>query len=146
MRALKRIVVLLIELVAEAVLLGLLFGVLMSSQTGLLYGVVDGSLILPVILFLNWYYLTRSVAGLALRFHRPWLYPTVVAGIFIAHMCYIITPSRLGLTPFGHATVLRFIVGGVCIVFACAFAGDWLLRKWEKAGSKQPEPLVSATS
>ena len=45
MRALKRVVVLSIELIAEALLLGCLLGVLVSNQTGLLYGVVGSALL-----------------------------------------------------------------------------------------------------
>ena len=140
MRALKLIFVLFIELLAEALLLGCLLGVLASSQVSLLYGVIGSVLAVPVVLFLHGYYLTRSLAGVVLRSRRQWLYPAVAAVLFVAHMHFALARSKSDLTPFAQATELPFLAGGACIVFACAFFGDRFLQKWTQTGGHGPEP------
>jgi hypothetical protein len=138
MRAVKRVAVWLIEVLAEALLLGCLLGALVSTQTGLLYGVIGSAMAVPVVLFLHWYYLTRAFVGMAWRNQIPWLYPAIAAALFVAHMHYALAQSKSDLTPFAQATELPFLAGGACMVFACAFGGSWLLRKWLQSGSKAP--------
>ena len=128
------IVVLFAELVGEACLLGCLLGILVSSQTGLVYGVVVSALAVPVVLFLHGYYITRALAGMLLRIHNTWLYPAIAAALFVAHMYFALARSNSDLTPFAQAKELPFLAGGACIVFACAFIGDRLLRKWTRRG------------
>ena len=140
MRALKRVVVLSMELIAEALLLGCLLGVLVSSQIGLLYGVVASALAVPVVLFLHGYYVTRALAGIALRIQTRWLYPAIAAALFVAHMHFAVARSKSDLTPFAQAMELPFLAGGACIVGACAFFGDRLLRKWTHPSSNGPSP------
>jgi hypothetical protein len=65
MQIARRITIWLLEVMLEALLFGCWLGVLLSSETGLLYGVVGSVLSVPVVLFINWYYLTRALAGLA---------------------------------------------------------------------------------
>lgn len=134
MRSLKRVVVGLIEILAEALLLGCLLGVLVSSEIGLLYGVIGSVLAVPVVLFLHWYYLSRVLVGIAWRSRYPWLYPAMAAAAFVAHMHFAVARSKSDLTPFAQAKELPFLVGGACIVFACALGGNWLLRKWTRSG------------
>lgn len=136
MWSLKRIVVWLIEVLTEALLLGCLLGALVSSKIGLLNGVIGSALALPVVLFLNWYYVTRALAGLASRSRNPWLYPAIVAVVFVVHMHLAFARLKSDLSPFGQAVELPFLVGGGCIVFVCALGGNRLMRKWTRLGNK----------
>jgi hypothetical protein len=146
MRTIKRIFVLLSELAAEVLLLGCLLGVLVSSQTGLLYGVIGSALALPVVLFLHGYYLTRCLAGLGLRSLSPWFYAAIAAALFVAHMHFAIARSKSDLTPFAQSTELPFLAVGACVVFACAFVGDRLLRKWTRPSGDAPSVLATEPS
>ncbi len=127
----------LIEVLAEAILLGCLLGALVSSETGLLYGVIGSALAVPVVLFLHWYYLTRALAGIAWRSRNPWLYPAIASVVFVAHMHFAVARSKSDLTLFARATELPFLVGGACIVFVCALGGNWLMRKWANLGGNR---------
>lgn len=62
-------------------------------------------------------------------FHRPgrWL---VQASEHREHL------SATGSS--GRAAELPFLVGGACVAFACAFGGNWLLRKWSQSSSNGP--------
>ena len=95
----------------------------MSSEIGLLYGVIGSVLAVPVVLFLHWYYLSRVLVGIAWRSRYPWLYPAMAAAAFVAHMHFAVARSKSDLTPFAQAKELPFLVGGACIVFACALGG-----------------------
>src|SRR5262245_35826461 len=100
MRSLKRIIVWLIEVLVEALLLGCLLGALVSSETGLLYGIVGSVLAVPVVLFLNGYYLTRALAGVAWRSRSRWVYPLLAAAVFLVHVSFVVTHSKGDFTPF----------------------------------------------
>ena len=141
MRALKRIVVLIVEVLAEALLLGCLLGTLVSNQIGVLNGMIGSVLAVPVVLFLNGYYLTRALAGVAWVSQKPWLYPATAAAVFVAHIHFVVARSRSDLTLFAQETELPFLVGGACIVFVCAFAGNWCFRKWTQVGNSTAPAL-----
>jgi hypothetical protein len=127
----KPILIWITEIVAEALLSGCFFGVLLSSQIGLLYGVMGGLIVLPWVLLLHWYYLTRALAA-AVRSIRPQLYPGVAATLFVIHMHIAFVRLEPDMSSLGKAMELPLVAGGACIVFACALAGNWLLRKWAK--------------
>lgn len=95
---------------------------------------VGSVLAVPVVLFLNGYYLTRALAGVAWVSRAPWVYPAVAAAFFVLHVHIVVTQSRRDLTPFAQATEIPFLAGGACIVFACAFAGNRLFRRWARGG------------
>lgn len=141
MRALKRVIVLLVEVLTEALLLGCLMGALVSNQIGMLNGMLGAVLAVPVVLFLNGYYLTRALAGVAWMSQKPWLYPVTAAAVFVAHVHYVVARSRSDLTLFAQATELPFLIGGACIVFACALGGNWLTQKWTHASNSGPQSL-----
>src|SRR5207237_6763411 len=129
----KRIVVWLMEVAAEALLLGCLLGALVASQIGLLYGVIASVLAVPVLLFLHWYYLTRALAA-AVRSIRPKLYPLIAATLFVIHMHVVFVRLKPDMSFLGKAKELPFLAGGACVVFACAYGGNWLLRMWVRRG------------
>jgi len=133
MRAVKRATVLVIEVIAEAALLGCLLGSLASRQIGLLYGVIGSVLALPVILFLHWYYLSRALAVFVWTSNRAWLYPAVAGMAFLVHMSIVfvrLNPDMINPGPFVKTTEIPFLAGGACIVFACAYGGNRFSRKW----------------
>jgi hypothetical protein len=140
MQTVKRVVVWLAEIAAEALLLGCLLGALVSNEIGLLYGVIGSVLAVPVVLFLHWYYLTRALA-VVVRSIRPQLYPLIAATLFVIHMHVVFVRLKPDMSSLGKAKELPFLAGGACIVFACAFGGNWLLRKWTQARSNGPDPL-----
>ena len=128
-----------IEVFAEGLLFGCLLGALVSSQIGLLYGVIGSALAVPVVLFLHGYYLTRVLAGVVWRSRRPWLYPVIAATLFVIHTHIVFVRLKPDMSYLGKTTEAPFLVGGACIVFACAFGGNWFLRKWVQAGSNRPD-------
>jgi hypothetical protein len=131
MRALKRIAILLLELVLEALSLGTFLGAMCFIESGE-PGVVLGSIIaLPVILGIYGYYISRILAAITWASKARWLYPVTAAAVFFAHVLYLASQfKKTDLTPLGHALILPFLIGGACIVFACAFTGNQLSRKW----------------
>jgi hypothetical protein len=143
MPTLKRILVLLLELVTEALLLGFLLGVLVSSQTGFLYGAVGSVLAVPVLLFLHGYYLTRACVGLAWRSQEGFLYPAVSAAVFVTHMYIALERSKADLSKFALGIEPWFLVGGACSVFACASGSNWLLRRCRQSRNEPAGILAS---
>jgi len=141
MRTLKRVLVWVLEVLAEALLLGTLLGVLLFPNiVHLIPGLWALGLAVGVVLFLHGYYLTRALVGVAWRSRRPWLYPAIAASLFVAHMHFAVIRLKPDMTPVARGTEPPFLAGGACIVFACAFAGNWLLRKWTHTSSNGPSP------
>jgi hypothetical protein len=134
MQTVKQIVVWLTEIVAEVLLLGCLLGTLVASQIGLLYGVIGSVLAVPVVLFLHWYYLTRALAAVV-RSIKPLPYPLIAAILFVIHMHVVFVRLKPDMSSLGKVKEFPFIAGGACIVFACALAGNCLLRKWSQTSS-----------
>ena len=143
MSAIKRTAVLLVELAAEALLLGCLLGALVSNQISFRYGAIGSLLAVPVVLFLHGYYLTRVFFGVIWRSHTPWIYPALAATLFVAHMHFAFVRLKSDMSPMGRAIELPFLAGGACIVFACAFAGNWRLRWWTR--TEPPAPGIVQT-
>ena len=140
MRSLKRLLVLSVELLAEVVFLSCLMGVLVATKVWIVYGIVGMALVLPVILFLHGYYITRVLAGFLPRFQKRWFYPAIAATLFVAHLYYALAQAQSDLTPFARATELPFLAIGAGIVFLCAFVGDGWLERWTHSGNNGPEP------
>ena len=140
---LKRFAVWFLEVLSEALLFGCLLGALVSSEIGLLYGVVGSVLAVPVVLLLNGYYLTRALAGVAWRSRSRWLYPALAAAIFLVHVSIIVSYSKGDFTPFARAKAIPFLAGGAGIVSVCALGGDWLMRRWGQGGRKLLRPPLA---
>ena len=104
----------------------------------LISGVWASAFAVAVVLFLTGYYVTRAFFGVVWRSQKPLLYPAIAMALFGAHLHFAIARSKSDLTPFARATELPFLAGGACIVFACAFAGNWL--RWTQAVNKRTEP------
>jgi hypothetical protein len=137
MSAIKRTIVLIIELSVEAFLLGTLLGALLLAHfIHLIAGIWALPLAVAVVLFMHGYYLTRAFFGAVWRSHTPLIYPALAATLFVAHMHFAFVRLKPDMSPMGRATELPFLAGGACVVFACAFAGNWLLRRWTQAADK----------
>ena len=138
----KRVTVWLLEALVTTLLLGTLFGVLsspdLSTFINLLPGVWALAFGVGAILFLHGYYLTTALAGVVWRSEKPWLYPAIAATLFVIHTHIVFFRLKPDLSSSGRAAELPFLVGGACIVFACAFTGNWLLREWRRKSGTGP--------
>jgi len=139
---LKRVGVLLIKLLTEALLLGTLLGAMLSSKTGFFNGVLGSIIALPVILGLHGYYASRVLAAIAWASIAKWLYPAITAAAFITHVLFIASGLWPDVSPQAKAVTLPFLIGGACIVFGCSSAGDQLNKKWSQV-SLRPRCLAS---
>ena len=135
MLKLKRIAILLAELLAEVVLLSFLLGAMVSDKIGILKGVLGAMVTVPVILGIHGYYVSRLLATVAWASKAKWLYPGLVATAFIAHVLFI-AQFKSDLSPRAQTLILPFLIGGTCIVFACSFAGNQLFKR--RAGTPGP--------
>jgi|SRR5271165_1009725 len=141
MSTIKRIIVLIVELSVEAFLLGTLLGtLLLPNFIHLITGVWALAFAVAVVLFVHGYYLTRAFFGVVWRSQTLWAYPALAAALFVAHMHFAFIRLKPDMSPMGRATELPFLAGGACVVFACAFAGNWLLRRWAQTANKRTEP------
>jgi len=142
MRTLKRVIVILAELLVEALLLGTFFGAIVANQVGIQNGILGSVVAIPVILGLHGYYVFRPLAAFASVSDAKWLYPAVAGAVFIASVLFIALQAKTDLSAQARAVILPFLAGGACLVFACSFAGSQLFRKWlpsaDGAGLDQP--------
>lgn len=76
------------------------------------------------------YLLTTGFFGVVWRSPIPWAYPAIAATLFSGHVQFF-------ATGWDAWTKVPVQVGGACIVFACTLAGNYFLRKWVQAVSKQ---------
>jgi hypothetical protein len=137
---LKRLVLSLLEVSIEAVLLGFLFAVLLFPHLKrLLPGVLLISpWIVVVILFLHGYYLSRVFMALLWRSIGPWAYPAIVAALLASHAHLAWLKAYSDLSSVARAVEMPFVLGGVCVVFACALPGNRLLQKWTQRMTPVP--------
>ena len=125
-KTLRGIAILLVELLAEALLLGCFLGVLILIHREPLKAALGAIIALPVILALYGYYFSRVLAALAWLSKSKWAYFIVASSAFIAHASFMTFRMWPDITPQAKAEAVPFIIGGACIVFACSFAGDRL--------------------
>jgi hypothetical protein len=131
MQVLKRIAVVLLELVVEALALGILFGLLLApEELNSFYTIVTACAPVVLVLFLDGYYLTRPLLGIFWKGTRPWLYAAIAAALFALHssLAFLVLKSDIGTGIFGKEVI--FVAGGVAIVFGCAFAGRNVYLRW----------------
>ena len=141
---LKRLTVWLLEALVSTLLFGVMFGALSSPDLSTFASILSGAWALAfgvgAILFLHGYYVTTALAGVVWRSQQPWLYPTIAVTLFVIHTHVVFFRLKPDLSSSGRTAELPFLVGGACIVFACAFAGNALLRKWSQTRSNGPSP------
>jgi hypothetical protein len=135
MRALKQLVVWSLESLVGVFLLGGLLGAIsLPDFIRLLPGVCALALGVGAVLFMHGYYLTTALFGVVWRSQRSWVYPAIAATLFVIHTHIVYLRLEPDISSLGKATEAPFVVGGACIVFACASAGNWCLRKWGQVG------------
>jgi hypothetical protein len=137
----KRLVVWLLERLIEVLFLGGLLGFLLhiSFRAFWVYALTVG-----VVLFMHGYYFTTAFFGLIWRSAKWWFYPAITAALFVGHAHIVFLRVKHDLTPESGAIEFPFLVGGACLVSACSFAGEHVLRRWLKTGAST-NPYVSAT-
>lgn len=137
---LKRLTVWLLEAFFSTLLFGVLFGALSAPDMSTFASILPGSWALAfgvgAILFLHGYYVTTALAGVVWRSQKAWLYPTIAAALFVIHTHIVFFRLKPDLSASGRAAELPFLVGGACVAFACAFGGNWLLRKWRQSSNR----------
>jgi hypothetical protein len=121
---LTRVGVVILELIAEALLLGVLLGLLIVPIKFAALAV--GALPVILVLFMHGYYFTRPVLGLLWRGARSWLYALVAAALFTIHMAIGYARLRPDMMQVRTWVVITFFAGGATIVFVCALVG----RRW----------------
>jgi uncharacterized membrane-anchored protein len=96
MSAIKRIIVLFFELLAEAFLLGTLLGALVFPNfIHLISGVWALAFAVAVVLFLTGYHVTRAFFGVVRRSQKPLLYPVIAMALFGANLHFAIAPIKI---------------------------------------------------
>jgi len=138
---LKRLLVWLLEASCATFLLGLFLIVVWvgPDKDGFARGLrlfVSGIILLS---FTSGYDLTTMVFRIVWKRRRLQLYPIVATSLFLAHSQVIFIYGS-GATP-SERWLLR--ASGVCIVFACTFAGSYVLRRWEQPGNEEVGALNS---
>jgi hypothetical protein len=127
-KVLRRIAILLVELLAEALLLGLYLGILIVIQGEPRNAALGAIIALPVILALYGYYIPRIFVTLGWLSRSRWPYILLSSAAFIVHSSYMSFRMWPDITPAARAETVPFIIGGTCVVFACSFAGEHLRR------------------
>ena len=75
---------------------------------------------------LHGYYVSRVLATLAWLNKVKVVYILLATAAFVAHSSFMAADMWRDISPEAKADAVPFIIGGTCIVFACAFAGDKL--------------------
>jgi hypothetical protein len=137
----KRVTIVLLEMLAEALLLGVLFCLLLGAWKEAPASVwLIAALPVVYVLFFHGYYFTRPLLGLVWKTGPSWQYAAIAALLFLVHMGVAI--ARFGqhdFTPEARRATTPFLLGGAVVVFCCALAGRFLLRKWTRSQLPRPE-------
>jgi hypothetical protein len=128
----KRLVVWLVETSLEVLLLGLalvaLFGHDQHAFGRSLVAYASG---IVLVSFTTGYLLTTALARGAWRGKMWWSYSAVAVALFLVHSeCFFVLSG--GSTPPEQFSMQ---IAGSCVVFACTFAGTFILRGWAPARS-----------
>ncbi len=144
MLILKRLAVWSLERLVEVCLLGGLFGCLLSLSSvdkslmlrDSLAGFWVFGLVVAYVLFVHGYYVTTAFFGVIWRSAKTWVYPTMIAALFVFHTHIVFMRLGSDLTPEARAMEFPFALGGAGIVFSCAVAGSGVLNRWTTARSE----------
>lgn len=142
-RILKRFVVWLFETSCEVLLLLALLYALSpffygpsaskTSAREVVFGLVAISI---AFMAESGYLLTTGIVRVFWTNRTPWLHPIISVLLFLIHLqIFFFATGGLHMSE-------RLVIntGGACIVFACTFAGGYILRMWEsQASGRQPK-------
>src|SRR5579859_970542 len=142
MQTLKRFIIWLLEISCEAFLLSLLLIILQHS--GKSASAKDVLILMAAIAFMFYttgYLFTTVILRILWRSQRLWLYSCIATVLFLLH--FEILDIGIG-GAFRSSDRGPILIVGMCIAFACSFAGSCALRKWLQTGGKQAEILNRA--
>lgn len=138
----KRLAIWGLETLCESLLGGLLLLLLLTSSGPSPESWIKEwlrSVVLTAGLFVwgSGYLLSTAVVGVVWRSKKLWFYPASASVLFLLHLQWTFAQGN-GFSP-PERLVLRAV--GVCIVLACTFAGNLLLRRWSSigAGARSPQ-------
>lgn len=133
----KRLLVWLLETVLEAALLSVVLLILSGYTRGTLFkDLAVGFVWIGTMFFSTGYLFTTAIARAVWRGGRVWLYPGVAMVLFFIHF-ELLNHSVGGIFRLPDRVVLR--IAGACIVLACTFVGNLLLRRWTSAAANALE-------
>ena len=124
------------EIVLMAVLLTFLFG---FDQHALIRDSLIYSFDVTVLSFTTGYLATTLVARALWRGKLIWWYPVIASTLFLIHF-EIMNRSFGWVFESRDMQVIRAV--GVCIAFACTFAGTFVLRRWSAVASERLRSAV----
>ncbi|MGH7489235.1 MAG: hypothetical protein ACREMY_27070 [bacterium] len=128
MLILKRLAIWLLETSLEALLLAVVLVSLFGCDQHA-YGKCIGVnfVWIGTMFFSTGYLLTTAIARAVWRRDTVRLYPAVAAGLFLIHFEILNHATGGAFDPLKRV-VIR--IAGVCVVLACTFAGNLILRRW----------------
>jgi|SRR5271170_5431647 len=127
----KRLLVWFLETVLEALLISVvLICLLGDNQHRYAKDLAVSVVWIGTMLFSTGYLLTTVIARAALQGRFIRLYPGVALILFLIHF-EILNHSAGGIFDAPKRAMIR--IAGACIVLACTFVGNLLLRRWTSA-------------
>lgn len=128
MLILKRLAIWLIETSLEALLLAVVLVCLLGDDQHKYAKDLSVSFVwIGTMFFSTGYLFTTAIARAVWRGATVRLYPVVAVVLFLVHF-EILNYSAGGIFDLRKRVVIRIV--GVCIVLACTFVGNLVLRKW----------------
>jgi hypothetical protein len=128
MLTLKRLAIWFLETVFEAFLLSVVLVCLLGDDQHKYAKDLSVSFVwIGTMFFSTGYLCTTAIARAVWRGGTVRLYPVLAVVLFLVHF-EILNYSAGGIFDLKKRVVIR--VAGVCIVLACTFAGNLILRKW----------------
>lgn len=130
----KRIAVWFLEMILEALLLGLVLTLLLGHDQNAF--TKDLSIYTSGIILLfvtTGYFLSTIVVRALWKGQALWPYPAIATALFFIHFEIMNVGLRGAFEPGDR---FRIRAAGACIVFVCTLAGTLVLRKWAPPRSK----------
>lgn len=138
MRILKRLAVWLLEVVLQAVLLGLLLtGLYGHHRLSFARGLLIYADSIFVFFFLTGYLLTTAIARALWKGRTLWLFSTIIAVLFVLHFELLNVGLGGAFAPHDRKIV---VIAGVVIAFLTTLAGTIVVRRWTAMERSSLEP------
>jgi hypothetical protein len=138
MRILKRLAVWLLEMVLQAVLLGLvLIGLYGHDRFSFARGLLIYADSIFVFFFLTGYLLTTAIARAVWKSRTLWLYSIVAAILFVLHFALLNVGLGGAFAPHDRKIV---VIAGPVVAFLTTLAGTIAVRRWTAIERSSLEP------
>ena len=133
MLVMKQFAMTLMEIVSEALLIGILFVLLVVPTQEISSGVIlVSALPVIVVLFLYGYYFTRPILGILWKRDLPIAYGACASALYLIQMYIAFARLKPDMRSEAASKALPLLLGGAAIVFVCAVIGRLLLRRWRR--------------